>query len=258
MSKVIIFDVGGVIATDAYNVVLEQVYGNNKIPHDQFESLMKTAHASWKTYKYGTIDEETFWMSIINEHYAVMHEYEHVLENFQFINGADDASRKRHYVQYLSKLLRSNLRLFTETLDLIEKLENNLEQHPKLAAIGILSNHSKEWSHYIYSEMSNGRVAKLFEKNLFTTGSHSSDLIIWSCDVNLAKPEAEIYELMIRRVQQQVGQDIQPGDICFIDDKDRNLEVAKKLGIHTILYDAFLPEQYKFSDFEKEIYSFLQ
>lgn len=56
------------------------------------------------------------------------------------------------------------------------------------------------------------------------------DAQIYSCELGIAKPAAEIFEqaLMLLKVR--------PEETLFIDDKERNLTGAAKLGMRTMLY----------------------
>lgn len=53
-----------------------------------------------------------------------------------------------------------------------------------------------------------------------------------SGDLGLRKPSADIYRLVIGRL------DARPQDVVFIDDRPRNLDAAKTLGIRTALLDV--------------------
>jgi len=53
---------------------------------------------------------------------------------------------------------------------------------------------------------------------------------IFSCDVRLVKPGAEIYELCLK------GLGSAPSDALFLDDRPENIRAAEQLGIHCILF----------------------
>ena len=53
-----------------------------------------------------------------------------------------------------------------------------------------------------------------------------------SGDLGMRKPSPEIYQLAIKRL------DVEPTDIVFVDDRLRNLDAAKALGIRTALLDV--------------------
>ena len=55
------------------------------------------------------------------------------------------------------------------------------------------------------------------------------DIVILSCEVNLRKPEIEIYLLTIKLLG------VKPEECVFIDDKPEFLKPARKLGMKTIL-----------------------
>jgi len=54
----------------------------------------------------------------------------------------------------------------------------------------------------------------------------------FSCDVRMAKPAREIYELCLR------GLGIAPSDTLFLDDRPENIHAAEALGIQSILFST--------------------
>lgn len=56
------------------------------------------------------------------------------------------------------------------------------------------------------------------------------DFIIYSHEVGLAKPDSRIYAL----TSQRLG--VQPQEIVFLDDVERNVAAAAAYGFHAILY----------------------
>jgi len=61
------------------------------------------------------------------------------------------------------------------------------------------------------------------------------DFSCYSCDVRLAKPEAEIF---LHTVQ---GLGVAPEEALFLDDREENIRAARAAGIHTIHFSS--PEQ---------------
>jgi len=57
-------------------------------------------------------------------------------------------------------------------------------------------------------------------------------IFVSSCFVGLRKPEEAIYRMALDITQQA------PRSCCFIDDRALNLEVAKRLGMHTVEMDG--------------------
>jgi len=53
-----------------------------------------------------------------------------------------------------------------------------------------------------------------------------------SAEVGLRKPDPRIYQLTLRRLQ------LEPGETLFIDDKVRNVEGARVLGMEGILFES--------------------
>ena len=58
---------------------------------------------------------------------------------------------------------------------------------------------------------------------------------LFSCDVHMVKPDPAFYQLLIDKYQ------LDPARCVFIDDLETNLEGARAVGMHTILFEN--PEQ---------------
>jgi putative hydrolase of the HAD superfamily len=82
--------------------------------------------------------------------------------------------------------------------------------------MGTINNESRELNQYRIETFGMREIFKVF---------------VSSCYVGLRKPEEAIYRLALD-ITQQV-----PEQCCFIDDRALNLEVAKRLGMHTIEMD---------------------
>jgi epoxide hydrolase-like predicted phosphatase len=104
----------------------------------------------------------------------------------------------------------------TETHELMRKLSGRLK-------LGIISN----------------TEPGVFEKVL--RKGHVPDLpyavVVASCDVGCVKPNKEIYQL----AQQRAG--VHPGEILFVDDRLENVEAARALGWHAVLFDDTNPQR---------------
>jgi len=79
--------------------------------------------------------------------------------------------------------------------------------------MGTINNESKDLNLY--------RIQTFGLKEIFS-------LFVSSCFVGLRKPEEGIYRLALELTQKS------PENCCFIDDRDLNLETARRLGMHTI------------------------
>ncbi len=58
------------------------------------------------------------------------------------------------------------------------------------------------------------------------------DVLVWSYQLGIAKPDAEIYRHTLERLGTQ------PEETLFIDDKRENVEAARALGIRSIEYSS--------------------
>lgn len=83
--------------------------------------------------------------------------------------------------------------------------------------MGTINNESRELNAY--------RMDKFGLRSIFR-------VFVSSCFVGLRKPEEAIYRMALDITQQT------PESCCFIDDRALNLEVAKRLGMHTVEMDG--------------------
>jgi epoxide hydrolase-like predicted phosphatase len=58
------------------------------------------------------------------------------------------------------------------------------------------------------------------------------DVIIYSCEVGLAKPDPRVYQLLCDRLA------VSPGELVFLDDRPENVKGACELGIHALLHET--------------------
>jgi epoxide hydrolase-like predicted phosphatase len=58
------------------------------------------------------------------------------------------------------------------------------------------------------------------------------DVIIYSCEVGLAKPDPRVYRLLCDRLA------VSPGELVFLDDRPENVKAACELGIHALLHET--------------------
>ena len=113
--------------------------------------------------------------------------------------------------------LKERVRLELRPLEENAKVLPQLKTRYRLAA---LSNHAKEWAEFMQSEFD-------FFGNF--------EQIIFSCDVGLRKPDPEIYQMTMRRLDS-------PPDTClFVDDKERNTVAAEALGMRALTLDRSAP-----------------
>jgi epoxide hydrolase-like predicted phosphatase len=57
------------------------------------------------------------------------------------------------------------------------------------------------------------------------------DVLVFSCEEGMMKPERKIYEITVERIG------CQPGQAVFIDDRPENVNGAKQAGLNTILFE---------------------
>jgi len=79
-------------------------------------------------------------------------------------------------------------------------------------------------------------IFEMSEREIRKTGGYDGfSPLILSCDVKMAKPDPEIYELAIKK------SGVEPQEIIFIDDQEKCWPPAEKLGMFVVR--AISPEQ---------------
>ncbi|UCD04368.1 MAG: HAD family phosphatase [Candidatus Woesearchaeota archaeon] len=118
------------------------------------------------------------------------------------------AGAKNIDINHAKKLWRKYQHSIENMLDLLKKLK----EHYRLAA---LANAGKEWLDH--------------KKEKFRLNSYF-EVIIGSGHVGLAKPDPKFYDLILKELKTD------PKECLFVDDKERSLVPAEKLGMQTILF----------------------
>lgn len=111
-------------------------------------------------------------------------------------------------IEYAKEFYRKNQKQISNMLDLLGKLKRSY----RLAALSTIS---KEWLD--------------FKKDRFKLDKYF-DLIIGSGYAGIAKPDPEIYKLLIAKLS------VSPSSCIFVDDAEKNMPPAKDLGITTVLF----------------------
>jgi putative hydrolase of the HAD superfamily len=115
------------------------------------------------------------------------------------------------------KLIREWQRLRAERIILTKQTENILEELKKNYFLGILTNVSP--AHDII------RAKKGFYNHF--------KFNIKSCDLGIVKPDIKIFKHLLKELKKNK---IKPEETIFIDDVEKNMPPARKLGINTILF----------------------
>ena len=128
------------------------------------------------------------------------------------------------YEDILKKFIANNPQIEKEICLFMQHEEESIRAFP----------YAKEWvksfknrgykcyvlSNYPKRTFDNTQSERAFEEYL--------DGAIYSCDVQLIKPEKEIYQTLLKKY------DLIPEECVFIDDNLANVEAARKLGIYAV------------------------
>ena len=69
------------------------------------------------------------------------------------------------------------------------------------------------------------------------TPTFDKKMIINSQEVAVRKPDPKIYEVLIKRIHQNISSEIKSQQILFVDDKIENIEAAKNAGINGFVFN---------------------
>ncbi|MCK4634703.1 MAG: HAD family phosphatase [Candidatus Aenigmarchaeota archaeon] len=97
----------------------------------------------------------------------------------------------------------------------LENMFSLLKKLKKKHRLAVLTNLSKEWTD--------------FKRERFRLDEYF-DLIISSGYIGVAKPHHKIYELILKKLENE------PRECLFIDDREKNLLPARELGMKIILF----------------------
>lgn len=70
----------------------------------------------------------------------------------------------------------------------------------------------------------------------FTSGC--ADVVVSSHHVHVSKPSPDIYRMMLAGLSDHAGNEVRPGSVLFIDDKVKNVEAARELGMHGFVFPS--------------------
>ncbi len=190
--KAIIFDLGGVILNIDYNATR---HAFEKIGIKNFHEMYSQAEADdlFQHLERGKISNDFFYKEFNKR--TGLHLPEKEIENAW---NAMLLTFREKSLQYLDHLkLKYKLYLLSNT------------NHIHLIAFNKLFNHNKR--------------EKPFEKYF--------DKVYYSCEIGLRKPDADIFELVLKE------NNLNAAETLFIDDSAQNIETAKVLGMQTILLE---------------------
>ncbi|KAL6066897.1 hypothetical protein QOT17_009258 [Balamuthia mandrillaris] len=121
-------------------------------------------------------------------------------------------------VEELKEMLADSAECHLEVLEIATKAKSSGR------AVGILSNHATAWF-------------EVFVQKFNFEAVFPRELMVVSQDVECAKPEQRIYEILLERLAKLDGE-LTPSQVVFIDDKGENCEAAKGCGLKAINFNA--------------------
>lgn len=221
--KVLLSDIGGVIAHDLYNELLIRLLLRDNpqfAPTDKetFSQIMKCGSQSWALYKIGGCTEATFFLNIVQQS-SITSE----LKRRGFLSD-EQAKDEEQIVQLLIKELRErHLKLFDAVVDMMLKWKND---HSERVLFAVLSNHTIEWLPELF-RIHAPRLDLLFDRK---------DLIFNSAMIQSAKPDRAVFIVAKQSIERILQQEHVP--ILFVDNKLDNVKAAIEVGLSAVHFDA--------------------
>ena len=127
----------------------------------------------------------------------------------EFWNKTIQRNKWNLKIHHFKKAIRDNFDEVEGTREIIEKLKN------KGYKLGLLSDHAREWIDYCNKKFDYHRLF------------HSTQ---YSFEVEYYKTDKKAFKLILKKLGEI------PEDCLFIDDSEKNIQVAKSVGLNVIQF----------------------
>lgn len=149
-----------------------------------------------------------------SERLSLMREYEKGMSRKEFFKEVGKMYRVP-FSQRIGKMAERATYAFFRPID--EEIEGMIKQLKKDYSLAVVSNIVKPHREYV--------LKKYPMQELF-------DYLFFSCDIGMRKPDAEIYNFALEKMN------IKPHEAVFIDDYKKNVDIANSLGINSIHFTS--------------------
>lgn len=141
-----------------------------------------------------------------------------------FTRICEKGASEKEYWEYFAK----KLNLEKVDSEKVQKLWDKIF-YPNNKILKLLPKLKKTYKLGLISNMGKGHKKYL---NLKYGISKPFDTAIFSCDVGISKPNPKIYKKALKKLK------VRAYETLFLDDNPRNIKIAKKLGMKTILFKS--------------------
>jgi len=199
--RVVLFDMGGVLADDLFLPFIHGIEEFSKIEFNK--ALHEKIHEKMK---------ELFNIIKVDKNFTEDMYMQSILTSFPELTNIT--------VEDLKIIIRDTFSPFYGTIAIVERL-SKANKHK----IGIISNHGNEW----FAAM----IKKFSLHRLFRDPS----IVISSHEPAVAKPDVEIFAYGFNKIKELLP-DIKSNEVLFIDDKMDNVKAAKKFGFNSFQWSG--------------------
>lgn len=151
-----------------------------------------------------------------------------------------EATVKSPYWNELDRGVMSDEEILDKFIESAPRFENEIRKFFSIVATSMPPfEYSKPWLHAVKERGYGVYILSNFSKNNFLAAKpdytflEEADGQVVSYVYNVIKPEPEIYKILFDKY------DLRPEECVFIDDRADNIEMARALGMHGIVFTSY-------------------
>ena len=214
--KVLLLDIGGVCVVSPFKAILEYEQRHSiPVGYINYSIRELTPNGAWHKLERGEIPNDAEYMRLFKadcERIDLWTKFHHQRLKVVEVPPVPDINAEELYWTMMSTARANDPFMYPA----LKKLK---AKGWRLAA---MSNTTVFPEGHVFNERTEEDVRELF------------DLFVSSAHVGMRKPDRGIYDYTMRLIRERWGEEVQAGDVVFLDDIGENLKTGKKVGMRTI------------------------
>ena len=224
--KVLLFDIGGVCVVSPFQAILDYEHANGIPPgYINYSISRKAPGGWWQRLERGEVPMDDIYFRGFKSDLEDQEMWEEYYRRVQSIDKEQTLAAKE-----ISPLPTFDAeKLFITMMTISRKPDRfmwsalkRLKASGKFRLAALSNNVTFPPGHFLNEVDPTEDVRGIFE------------VFIGSATVGMRKPDREIYDYTMQRLRKEWGDDLQPGDVLFLDDIGQNLRMARMVGWRTI------------------------
>lgn len=245
--KVLLFDIGGVCVVSPFRAILDYELSQDIPPGWVNFSISRSApNGAWQRLERGEIENNAAFFDLFN---ADLHREDLWREH------CAKAAAKQHATQEKDASANANTNAIANTIKPLPRIDGEwlfwemmrISRTPDAHMLPALRK-LKASKRYLVAALSNTSIFP--ENHPFSKPLHDDpamdvksifDVFVSSAHVGLRKPDRKIYDLAMRMLREEYvrqgrgkAEELQEGDVVFLDDIGENLRTARAVGWRTV------------------------